>query len=193
MTLNKPVVGECSKVYPGLFPGTSPPLTAGTSRTGAVACAGSPGVFYVGDNNNNGASWACYDNGGMPCSPGADGCPCQYVAPSVSPAAPTGTGAGQCVICPAVPTTGVDQAPPLDPCNNAQGCGPWAPGVFYGDCLNTNFQTTPAGNYGFLKSYGMDASGPVACVGQPGVYYVSAVRGSARLRARCAPPACFGA
>ena len=91
----------------------------------------------MGDNNNNGASWACYDNGGMPCSPGADGCPCQYVAPSVSPAAPTGTGAGQCVICPAVPTTGVDQAPPLDPCNNAQGCGPWAPGVFYGDCLNT--------------------------------------------------------
>jgi hypothetical protein len=139
----------------------------------------------VGDNGDNGGSWACYNNAGMPCAPGNGSCPCQYLSASAAAPAPAGTGAGQCVICPALPAVAADQPLPLSPCNNALGCGPWAPGVFYGVCDNTNFQKTPAGNFSRLARYGTPASGPVACVGQPGVYYTSAIPKANNQRLAC--------
>jgi hypothetical protein len=181
VSIQKPVVGQCNSVYGGLFPGVAPPLPTGTSKTGAVACAGYEGIFLVGDNNNGGSSYACYDNGGMPCAPGKPGCPCINVP---VPPGPSGQGgAGQCVICPAIPTN-TNQVTKTNPCNSAQGC-PLAPGVFYGDCASSNFQKLPVGNFGLLQYYGNYASGPVACAGQPGVYYVSGVRGTGYSKLAC--------
>lgn len=77
-----------------------------------------------------------------------------------------------------------DQPTPLDSCNNAQGC-PQAPGVFYGTCDNTNFQKTPAGDFSRLALYGTPASGPVACIGQPGVFYTSAIPNTNNGRLSC--------
>jgi hypothetical protein len=166
-------------VYDSLFPRVVPPLLTGTSKTGAVTCAGYAGIFLVGDNNNNGGSYACYDNRGMPCAAGAPGCPCINVA---APPAASG-GAGQCVICPAIPTN-TNQMTKANPCNSAFGC-PQAPGVFYGDCASSNLKNLPVGNFGILQSYGNYASGPVACAGQPGVYYVSGVRGTGNSKLAC--------
>ena len=139
----------------------------------------------MGDNRDNGKSWACYNNAGMPCAPGDGACPCLYLNASAVQPAPPGTGAGQCVICPPLPTSYDDVSPPEDPCNNALGCGPWAPGVFYGDCNNANFQKTAAGNFSRLARYGSPSSGPVACVGQPGVYYTSAIPNTNNQRLAC--------
>jgi hypothetical protein len=117
----------------------------------------------------------------MPCQPNSPDCPCNYVRAQPALTTTPAAGAGQCLICPDVPNTANDAAPPLDPCNNAQGCPGFAPGVFYGDCTNPNFLNTPAGSFPLLKYYGNYPSGPVACVGQPGVYYVSGVRGTNQL------------
>lgn len=172
VTLNNPVVGPCSKVYPGLFPGNNPPLPTGTSLTGAVSCTGFDGLYVVGDNNNAGASFSCYDIFGMPCQPNTLGCPCNYLYALNQ----STLGAGECVICPNIPLVAQEKPPPVNSCTNAQGCPGYASDVFYGDCTNSNFLNTPAGSFPQLKYYGNYASGPVACVGQPGVYYVSGVR-----------------
>ena len=46
-TFNKPVVGPCADVYKGIFAVSTPPLTAGTSRTAPVSCAGYNGVCVM--------------------------------------------------------------------------------------------------------------------------------------------------
>jgi hypothetical protein len=57
--------------------------------------------------------------------------------------------------------------------------------VYYGDCTSPNFLSTPAGSFARLKYYGNYASGPVSCIGQAGVYYVSGVRGTGSSSLAC--------
>jgi hypothetical protein len=90
-------------------------ITAGQMWSGAVTCAGFPqSTFWVGDMSNAGKSLACYDEFGAHCLPGVAGCPCVYPASppyngNTTYASYNNPGAGNCVVCPAIP------APPLPP------------------------------------------------------------------------------